>query len=74
MRLVHVKVRVFIKSRTIFDMKFCKRENQSEFLNYIEAIIFLDGALEESSRQSPEVYKVKCYCVGQKDSQFEFYL
>ena len=55
-------------------MKFCKRENQSEFLNYIEAIIFLDGALEESSRQSPEVYKVKCYCVGQKVSQFEFYL
>ena len=56
MRLVHVKVRVFIKSRIIFDMKFCKSENQSEFLNHIEAIIFLDGALEESSRQSPEVY------------------
>ena len=56
MRLVHVKVRVFIKSRIIFDMKFCKSENQTEFLNHIEVIIVLDGALEESSRQSPEVY------------------
>ena len=35
-------------------MKFCKSENQSEFLNHIEAITFSDGALEESFRQSPE--------------------
>ena len=26
-RLVHVKEKVFLKSRIIFDMKFCKSEN-----------------------------------------------